>query len=87
MPFLFGLSGGPARRVIENKHSNSHQSTTTFRVLQWARANDCPWDEGTGAAAALGGHLEVLRWAREHGCPWAAGMWWRVAMSLLLSLK
>jgi hypothetical protein len=39
-------------------------------VLQWARANSCPWDEKTGYAAARGGHLEVLQWLRANGCPW-----------------
>ena len=39
-------------------------------MLKWARANGCPWDEGTCAYAAMGGHLEVLKWARENGCPW-----------------
>jgi hypothetical protein len=39
-------------------------------VLQWARENDCPWDEDACFAAAQGGHLEVLQWARENGCPW-----------------
>jgi hypothetical protein len=39
-------------------------------VLQWARANDCPWDERTCAGAARGGHLGMLQWARANGCPW-----------------
>ena len=39
-------------------------------MLQWARENDCPWDEDTCACAAEGGNLEVLKWARENGCPW-----------------
>jgi hypothetical protein len=39
-------------------------------VLQWAHANDCPWDEYTCTYAAKGGHLEVLQWARVNGCPW-----------------
>jgi hypothetical protein len=38
-------------------------------VLQWARANGCPWDESTRANAAERGHLEVLEWARTNGCP------------------
>ena len=49
-------------------------STVAFRghlsLLQWARANDCPWDPSTCAKAARGGHLEVLKWARENGCSW-----------------
>jgi len=39
-------------------------------VLQWARANGCPWDEETCGAAAKNGHLEVLQWARANECPW-----------------
>ena len=39
-------------------------------VLQWARANGCPWDGSTCAGAAEGGHLDVLQWARANGCPW-----------------
>jgi hypothetical protein len=38
-------------------------------VLQWARANGCPWDWKTCIAAAEGGHLDVLLWACDHGCP------------------
>ena len=41
-----------------------------LEVLQWARANGCPWDEDTCSAAANRGHLEVLQWARANGCPW-----------------
>ena len=38
-----------------------------IEVLQWLRANGCPWDERTCVLAALGGHLPVLR---ANGCPW-----------------
>ena len=38
--------------------------------LTCLRANGCPWDARTCAAAARGGHLEVLQWARQNGCPW-----------------
>jgi hypothetical protein len=41
-----------------------------LEVLQWARANGCPWAEGTCARAAGGGHLEVLQWLRANGAPW-----------------
>ena len=30
-------------------------------VLQWLRANGCPWDGYTCRGAAQGGHLEVLQ--------------------------
>ena len=42
-----------------------------LEVLQWVRANGCPWDERTCWGAAEGGHLEVLQWARANGCPWS----------------
>ena len=49
-----------------------------LRVLQWARAGGCPWDESTCIDAARGNHLHVLQWARrshalttsENECPW-----------------
>ena len=41
-----------------------------LKVMQWARANGCPWGGNTCAAAALNGHLSVLQWARANGCPW-----------------
>ena len=41
-----------------------------LEVLQWLRANDCPWDKYTCAHAAGGGHLEVLQWLRANDCPW-----------------
>ena len=37
-------------------------------VLQWAKANGCPWDKCTYAAA--NSHLHVLQWGRVNGCPW-----------------
>jgi hypothetical protein len=39
-------------------------------VLQWLRANGCPWDESTCEEAAGGGHLAMLQWANANGCPW-----------------
>jgi hypothetical protein len=39
-------------------------------VLQWARANGCPWDIFTCRAAIRGGHLAVLQWLRANGCSW-----------------
>ena len=39
-------------------------------VLQWARKNNCPWDEETSFKAASGGHIPVLEWLRGTNCPW-----------------
>ncbi len=41
----------------------------SLEVLQWARAQGCPWTSPTCTMAAKGGHLEVLQWARAQGCP------------------
>jgi hypothetical protein len=38
-------------------------------VLQWARANGCPWDERTLALASEKLHLEVVEWAVANGAP------------------
>jgi len=32
-----------------------------LEVLQWLRANDCPWDKDTCSHSAGDGHLEVLQ--------------------------
>ena len=40
-----------------------------LEVLQWARANGCPWNEWTCFQAAQCGHLDVLQWALANGCP------------------
>ena len=42
----------------------------SLKVLQWARANGCPWDERTCISAAEGGHLHILQWARANDCSW-----------------
>ena len=40
-----------------------------LEVLQWARAQECDWDEQTCLEAEEGEHFEVLEWARAQGCP------------------
>tara|TARA_B110000977_G_scaffold6923_1_gene9628 strand:- start:25726 stop:26136 length:411 start_codon:yes stop_codon:yes gene_type:complete len=50
-----------------------------LEVLQWARANGCPWDEQTCAGAAQGGHLEVLQWLHANRCPRAANTFEKAA--------
>ena len=39
-------------------------------MLQWARANGCPWNEMTCLSAAVYGRLKILKWLRANGCPW-----------------
>ena len=38
-------------------------------VLQWARAQGCPWDENTCSSAGENGLLAILEWAQVQGCP------------------
>lgn len=38
--------------------------------IQWAVANNCPYNRIACELAARGGHLEVLQWLRSIGCPW-----------------
>ena len=40
-----------------------------LKVLQWLRANGCPWDKDTLTIARTRGHLEVEKWAMANGCP------------------
>lgn len=41
-------------------------------VLQWLRANGCPWDASVTTTAAAKGNLEILQWARAQDppCQW-----------------
>ena len=43
-----------------------------LEVLQWLRANGCPWDTDTCYHAVDQGHVEVLRWVRANGFEWDA---------------
>ena len=38
-------------------------------MLQWARANGCPWDEMVTYEAAGRGDLKMIRWSVEQGAP------------------
>ena len=38
-------------------------------VLKWLRAGGCPWDGGTGIAAAKAGDAAMLEWIIDHGGP------------------
>jgi hypothetical protein len=38
-------------------------------VLQWLRANGCPWNRQTLIEAKLSRHLELFNWAIANGCP------------------
>ena len=40
-----------------------------LEVLQWARANGCPWDRDTIRLARANGHDDVVIWAKANGAP------------------
>ena len=47
-------------------------ATGNLELIQWLRAEGCPWDYLTCFSAVNEGDVEVLRWLRENGCPWSA---------------
>lgn len=59
-------------RVKSHKTTQLSEVVQSVPLLQWARDQDCPWDEGTCTLAGKGGHLAVLKWARANRCPWNA---------------
>ena len=61
---------GLVKPVQKNKICTETAKYGYLEVLQWARANGCPWNKWTCAYAAKDGHLEVLQWIRANGCPW-----------------
>ncbi len=51
-------------------------------MLQWARANGCPWCPQTCELAAEKGHLNILKWARMNGCPMDEEAFDKLAMAV-----
>jgi hypothetical protein len=47
---------GPRRAAARGLSGPVHARGGRLEVLRWARARACPWDTGTCAAAARGGH-------------------------------
>lgn len=41
----------------------------TVALLQWARANRCPWDAEALLQAAEAENYDVVAWAKTNGCP------------------
>jgi hypothetical protein len=64
-----GCAWEPCRRDCEDSCSSA-AAGGHLAVLQWARADGCPWDQGTCSRAAEKGHLHVLQWARANSCAW-----------------
>jgi hypothetical protein len=69
---LSGATKSPCRAFGGNDEMTCEMITLhgDSEVLQWARANGCPWNAGTCSVAAINGHLELLVWAHENGSPW-----------------
>ena len=65
----------------ENMMSKAAMSGN-LELVQWLRANGCPWDYATCTWAINRGHVPVLRWLRENGCPWRAATRDRAAEEL-----
>jgi hypothetical protein len=40
-----------------------------LNVLQWARANGCPWNKDTLSYAEHNGDPVMLQWLRDNGAP------------------
>jgi hypothetical protein len=55
---------------LKGYHSQQVAANSCLGVLQWVRANSCPWDKWMCAMVAAGGCLEVLQWAHTSSCPW-----------------
>ena len=64
--------GGFAASLMEASLMDRAAGSGNLELVQWLRANGCPWDYVTCAYAVDKGHVETLRWARENGCPWTA---------------
>ena len=41
-----------------------------LELLQWARAQGCPWRQRTVTCAIASGHVGMLEWMMAHGCSW-----------------
>jgi len=52
------------------KETSLKNVVDSMQKVQWARANDCPWNEQLYFAMMASGHIDLLEWARENGCQW-----------------
>ena len=77
-PATWRCCAGPARTAP----CDSAAIGGRLDVLQWLRAEGCPWSYSTCENAVGWGHVKVLRWARENGAPWNAATRDRAAAEL-----
>jgi hypothetical protein len=40
-----------------------------LEFLEWARSNECPWDEGTYERGKENGDPALMRYSEDEGCP------------------
>ena len=69
---LGGAAVGARERLLPGTRELAPmpRKAATWRCCSGRARTAAPWDEGTCADAAGGGHLEVLQWARANGAPW-----------------
>lgn len=53
------------KKIISRKFKRDYIDTAAakgyLKLIKWARANGCPWNEKACSQASGGGHLEVLQ--------------------------
>jgi hypothetical protein len=62
------MTARPAPGTGSGAHAIGQRWLGHLEVLQWARANGCPWDKLTSWAAGQGGRLDVLEWVHANSC-------------------
>ncbi|WBR14650.1 Ankyrin repeat protein [Pandoravirus kuranda] len=67
------------RKVVDLRDKDLPQPLQKPPLLEWLRAQGCPWGSDTCKDAARGGHLRVLQWAVTNGCTWEADACRRIA--------
>ena len=71
---LLGTGGkccnGPVYTITLGKGTCKQAAATGhLEILQWARQNNCPWNESTCKQTAANGSLKILQWAHQNKLP------------------
>jgi hypothetical protein len=68
-PPPLGVAPRLASKLQQQDYSAKVAANGWLGLLQWARANGCPWNKRAMCKyAAKGGNLAVLQWVRANGC-------------------
>ena len=70
LQYLQSHEGQWAAWMRDGKLTQAAARGGQLHVLQWLRAQGCPWSTDTFSSAARRGHLEILQWLRAAGCDW-----------------